>query len=43
MAECAALRLEVGPRGLSWREDIPRMIDLGVLSAAVSGPCWGER
>jgi hypothetical protein len=42
MAECAALRLKVGPC-LSWREDIRLMIDLGVFSAAVSRPCWGER
>ena len=41
VAEAATLGLRVGPWGLSEASDIQRMIDLGVLSATVSGPAWG--
>lgn len=40
LAEADALGLKVGPWGLSRREDVRRMIDLGVFSATVSGPDW---
>ncbi len=42
VAEGAALGLRIGPWGLSRAEDIRRMVDLGVFSATVSGPCWGD-
>ncbi len=41
VAEAAVLGLKVGPWGLSAREDIARMIGLGVFSATVSGADWG--
>ncbi len=39
--EARGLGLNVGPWGLSKREDIDRMRDLGVYSSTVSGPYWG--
>ncbi|MBS0471346.1 MAG: hypothetical protein JSR60_09760 [Proteobacteria bacterium] len=42
VAAAAAAGLKVGPWGLSRREDISRMVALGVFSATVSGPDWGQ-
>jgi glycerophosphoryl diester phosphodiesterase len=43
MAKAAALGLKVGPWGLSAPADIARMEEMGVFSATVSGPAWGEQ